>query len=383
MHGRHRRGLVRLAAADGARRHGVLRRRAGRQHGADLPGRRPRPHPGGIQLPRTATSSPSGPAATSTTRPASSTASSAMPADGTFKTQGDNRDELDPVDPRSRRHHRQGRPPHPHGRPGRRVPHQTGDVRRARRRRGRRRRRTTATSASAPPAPTARRHEPMKHLKRSEDRSWPPPGPRTDAPSRARPHDPPPLGVHRAVTSCLVALPVLAVTWSALQAPDSTQRVDTGRAARLRHRARLPLHRRAVGRLPDRRGHHDPQRRAGPSWPTTPSTAGSSTTSRWSSPSAPSAEGADDLAATYAVDVVVETPGGWSTTHPVHRAHRLRGHGHPDAGHRPPRGRAQVAAVAELTGRGWRRLHDQRRPHARPGRAPPTPARCRSRSPRR
>ena len=54
--------------------------------------------------------------------------------------------------------------------------------------------------------------------------------------------------------------------------------------------------------------------------------------------------------------------------HPVHRAHRLRRHGHRDSGHRPPAVALQVAAVAELTGVGGDAYTISVSAHPRPGR---------------
>jgi hypothetical protein len=115
------------------------------------------------------------------------------------------------------------------------------------------------------------------------------------------------------VLSCLVALPVLAMTWSALQAPDSTQQVEpvgqvdaaigidyrfTGQRSAVYPSGEVtaaptpagavvadaPLYSRLLDELDIELGFHA------------------------------DATGTRDLTATYAVDVIVDTPGGWSTT---------------------------------------------------------------------
>jgi len=115
------------------------------------------------------------------------------------------------------------------------------------------------------------------------------------------------------VCTSLLAVPVLALAWSALRAPDSTQRVETvGRVE-----AAIGLDYRFVGS------------------PSAVYPSGEVTASRNAAgavvPDGPlysrlldtlaiqvgfrtDAEGADRLASTYEIDVLVESPGGWSAT---------------------------------------------------------------------
>ena len=152
----------------------------------------------------------------------------------------------------------------------------------------------------------------MKHLKRSEAHESPS---RTapDVPSRVGRMTHPRWAFIGLLATCVVTVPVLAVTWSALRAPDSTQRVDP------------------VGQL--EYGIGLDYRFTGQKSAVYPSGEVTSTRSPAGAIVAEeplysrlldelevevafraAAEGADGLASTYAVDVAIETPGGWSTT---------------------------------------------------------------------
>ena len=228
---------------------------------------------------------------------------------GTFKTQGDNREDVDPWTPG---------PDDIIGKAALHIPRAGeaagfltrpatlaavggaavvvgGERHRRRRRRG----------TSQIPRQEA---EPMKHLQRTEPE-----------PTRATPEPMSRLGrvTHPRwafiglIATCAIALPVLAVTWSALRAPDSTQRVEqvgaldygigldyrftgkespvypTGEVSTTRNAAGAivaddPLYSRLLDDLQVELAFHA------------------------------AAQGADDLATTYAADVTVAMPSGWS-----------------------------------------------------------------------
>jgi signal peptidase I len=269
--------------------------------------------------------------------------------DGTFTTQGDNRDRFDPWTPgpddiigkASLHLPLAGRTAGAISRPetlaalgGAAVV--VGGERRRRRRRSR-------------PRPEQQETPHMKHLRH--------PDPVTvtraplDAPSRLARMTHPRWAFVGLVVSCLVALPVLAVTWSALQAPDSTQqvepvgRVDAGIGIDYRFTgepsavyptgavtaaptpagavvADAPLYSRLLDGLDIELGFHA------------------------------EATGARDLTATYAVDVVVDTPGGWSTTIRSVEPTPFDGRGTEKLAIDLRAVARQVAAVGELTGVG-------------------------------
>jgi hypothetical protein len=153
------------------------------------------------------------------------------------------------------------------------------------------------------------------------------------------------------VVSVLLAVPVLAVTWSALRAPDSTQRVE-------------PV------------GHVDyaiglDYRFTGFPSPVYPTGEVSTTRSAAGAvaPSGPlysrlldrldvelafrvDAQGAEQLTSTYAIDVAVETPGGWSTVLTSIPATPFDGTTVQAVPVDLRAVAAQVASVAELTGVG-------------------------------
>lgn len=153
------------------------------------------------------------------------------------------------------------------------------------------------------------------------------------------------------VASLALALPVLALTWSSLRAPDSTQRVEV-----MGHvDYAIGLDYRFTG-LPS------------PVYPTgevgtTRSAAGAV------APSGPlysrlldrldlelafrvDGQGADPLTSTYAVDIAVETPGGWSTVLTSIPATPFEGTTVQTVPVDLRAVTAQVAAVADLTGVG-------------------------------
>jgi hypothetical protein len=153
------------------------------------------------------------------------------------------------------------------------------------------------------------------------------------------------------ICTLVLAVPVLAVAWSALRAPDSTQRIQT------------------VGQLDYGIGFG--YRFTGPPSPVYPT--GEITATRNAAgavvPDGPlysrlldrlevqlafraTADGADALTSTYAVDVVVDTPGGWSTTVQSIDPTVLDGSATATVAVDLRAIAAQVAAVGELTGVG-------------------------------
>jgi len=231
--------------------------------------------------------------------------------DGGFVTQGDNRDRTDPWQPTNQ---------DIIGRAALHIP-MAGDV---------------ASTITTPQAFAAmggaavvvggtRRRRRRRHINQpqavTEHRSPPPPQPTiartamtqpTTAPRWAR-FTEPRWAFFGLLASVALAVPALAMTWSALRAPDSTTRVEAigvvdygigldyrfrGEPSAVYPDGRVTAARNAAGallpsdplysRLLDRLG----------------------VTVAFRS----DASGAEDLESTYAVDVVVETPGGWSTT---------------------------------------------------------------------
>ena len=152
----------------------------------------------------------------------------------------------------------------------------------------------------------------MKHLRHSapELAQVRPP---SEAPSRLARMTHPRWAFVGLVLSCLVAIPVLAITWSSLQAPDSTQRIVpvgqvdaeigldyrfTGKKSAVYPSGEVTTTRTPVGAVVA----NDPLYSRLLDDLEVELAFGTR------------ADGADGLATTYGVDVVVETPGGWSTT---------------------------------------------------------------------
>ena len=267
--------------------------------------------------------------------------------DGTFNTQGDNRDELDPWTPGA------------DDILGKAVLHipmagqaagfltqpatfaalggaavVVGGERR------RRRRRTRGRLGQEAPI--------MKHLRRTEPREAVP-RPTADAPSRVARFTHPRWAFVGLIVTCFLAVPLLSITWSALRAPDSTERMEQ------------------VGQLDA--GIGVDYRFTGAKsavYPTgevtaTPTAAGAVV------PDAPlysrlldrlelelafrsTAEGADALVATYGAEVAIETPSGWSTTIRQIEPTTFDGSASETLAINLRAVALQVAAVAELTG---------------------------------
>jgi signal peptidase I len=272
--------------------------------------------------------------------------------DGAFRTQGDNRDRVDPWEPV------------PEDVIGRAILHVpmagsaarflvqpatfaalggaavvVGGERRRRRRR-------SSVKPEQPPQPQP---QPSRHMRRR---------PATEL-ATARPAGPSRLGrltqprwaFVGLICAVSLAVPVLAIAWSALRAPDSTQRIQV------------------VGQLDYGIGFG--YRFVGPPSPVYPS--GEVTATRNAAgavvPDGPlysrlldrlevqlafraTAEGADALASTYAVDVVVDTPGGWTTTVQSIEPTVLDGTATAAVAVDLRAIAAQVAAVGQLTGVG-------------------------------
>jgi signal peptidase len=269
--------------------------------------------------------------------------------DGTFNTQGDNRDEIDPWTPG---------PDDILGSAALHIPMAgqaagvltkpatfaalggaavvVGGERRRRRRRI--------------PQQPRQEAELMKHLKRSEQGVTAPRS-TTDAPSRVGRMTHPRWAFIGLVATCVVALPVLAITWSALRAPDSTQRIDsvgqldygigldyrfTGKPSAVYPTGEVTTSRNATGAIvPD-------------------DALYSRLLDDLSVDLAfnADAEGTDNVAATYGVDVVVETPGGWSTTLESIEPTEFEGTATQTVAVDLRSVAKQVAAVAQLTGVG-------------------------------
>jgi signal peptidase I len=231
--------------------------------------------------------------------------------EGTFKTQGDNRPVLDPWTPG---------PDDIIGKAILHVPQAgaaaglltnpatfaalggaavvVGGERRRRRRRPNRR----------PPRQEA---DQMKHQKPSQ----PDPttgGPSIEAPSRLARMTHPRWAFFGLLATSLVALPVLAVTWSALRAPDATQRIkpvgriDSGIGLEYRFTGE-PSAVYPTGEVGSTRTAAGAVVADHPLYSRLLVDLDVELTFRTQ------AEGADDLASSYAIDVVVETPSGWST----------------------------------------------------------------------
>jgi signal peptidase I len=269
--------------------------------------------------------------------------------DGAFRTQGDNRDRLDPWTPG---------PDDIIGKATLHIPMagraagfltrpQTfaalggaavivGSERRRRRRRSRQ--------------PHGQETPTMKHLRRTQPTPSVPRSP-IAAPSRAARFTQPRWAFVGLLVSCALAVPLLAITWSALRAPDSTQRLEA--VGQLN--AGIALDYRFVG---------------APSavYPTGEVSASRSPTGAIVA-DAPlysrlldalevrlafqsDADGASDLASVYAVDVLVESPGGWSTTLKSIEPTPFEGSATQGVAVNLREVAERVAGVAELTGVG-------------------------------
>jgi len=155
--------------------------------------------------------------------------------------------------------------------------------------------------------------EQMKHLKPSDVNETSSRQPPSESPSRIGRLTRPRWAFVGLITASLVAVPMLAVAWSALRAPDSTQRIEpvgqldygigldyrfTGKKSAVYPTGEVTTTRSAAAaivaddplysRLLD---HLDVEVQFNAA-----------------------ADGAAGVTTTYAIDVVVETPGGWSTT---------------------------------------------------------------------
>lgn len=268
--------------------------------------------------------------------------------DDGFATQGDNRDRLDPWSPLAK------------DIIGRAVLHvpMAGDVASTltspasfaalggaavvaggERERRRRRRRRTANPPARPAVPSRAAHVRAQ-----------PPLPAA-APRRLHRLSHPRWAFVGLVVSAVLALPVLAVTWSALRAPDATQRVEqtgqvdsgidldyrfTGPASTVYPTGEVGATRNVAGSVvPD-----------GPLYSKLLSAVEVQLAFRASE------TGAERLAGTYAIDVVVETPGGWSTSLEAIPSTPFEGTATEQVDIDLQAVAAKVAEVAQLTGVG-------------------------------
>lgn len=266
-------------------------------------------------------------------------------ADGAFKTRGDNRDSIDPWEPGSEdiigaaflHVPTAGRiagflsQPAAFAALGGAAVVVGGERRRRRRR--------------LPRQPEA---TPVKHLKREDPAPSPiaPPGV-----SRATRLTHPRWAFIGLVVSVALALPVLAVTWSALRAPDSTQRVE--RVGQVDYGVGLDYRftgaKSAVyptGEVSTTRG------AAGAVVPNDPLYTRLLDRLEVDLAFRADADGADRLTSTYALEVRVETPGGWSTTLDTIAPTRFDGSTTETVAIDLRAVALQVAAVADLTGVG-------------------------------
>lgn len=153
------------------------------------------------------------------------------------------------------------------------------------------------------------------------------------------------------VASALLAVPVLGMTWSALRAPDSTQRIEP--IGQVEHRIgvdyRFTGPRSAVYPTGEVGTTRNP---AGALTPTDPLYARLLRTLEVDLAFQAEADGADRMTSGYAVEVALETPGGWSTVLDTVEAEDFEGTATETVEVDLVEVAEQVAEVATLTGVG-------------------------------
>ena len=188
----------------------------------------------------------------------------------------------------------------------------------------------------------------MKHLRRSEPEPARAP---IETPSRASRMTHPRWAFVGLLVSSLLAVPVFAVSWSALRAPDSTERIaDVGSLD-----AEIGLDYRFIG---EPSAVYPTGEVEATATPTGAVVADAPLYTRLLDVVAVAIDfnvagvGTDDTSTTYAVDVVVETPGGWSTVLQSIEPTSFDGAATETLAIDLRRVESKVASVAELTGVG-------------------------------